>query len=433
MSGYKKKNRRERFMAIMACILAILMILPMVFLVLGNLGYAGAATTSQIQSQINDLRAKNKDLSGQKSKLKNELAALGAEKDKALDRKRLLEQQIAVLEEEIDNLEAQLDQYAALIAEKEVEVAENEAKERAQFELFCKQVRAMEEEGTVSYWSILLSAQSFTELLDRVEMVNNISDYNQKVCDQLQIARAALQQAKAQLEEAKAETEVLKAQQEEAKADLLGQKAEVQTVINDIKSNEKLTQQAIDELNAAAKAMDAEIAKKEKELQAAIEAARKSGGNAYQFDPGTGYYWPLPSNRVTVNSFFGPRSDPFTGKKSNHSGTDIGAPTGTEIYAAHGGVVLTSEMGSGSNWSYGNFVVISRGDGVTTLYAHMSKRAVKAGDTVSQGQLIGYVGTTGRSTGPHLHFEVLVNGTRQDALKYYPNVNWVNNTGFKYK
>lgn len=433
MSGYKKKNRRERFMAIMACILAILMILPMVFMVVSYWGSAGAATTSQLQSQINDLKSKNKDLSGQKSKLKNELAALGAEKDKALDRKRLLEQQISVLEEEIENLDAQLEQYAALIAEKEVEVAENEAKEQAQFELFCKQVRAMEEEGSVSYWAILLSAKSFTELLDRVEMVNNISDYNQKVCDQLQIARAALQAAKAQLEEAKAETEVLKAQQEEAKADLLNQKAEVQNVINDIKSNEKLTQQAIDELNAAAKAMDAEIAKKEKELQAAIEAARKKDGNAYQFDPGTGYYWPLPSNRVTVTSFFGPRSDPFTGKKSNHSGTDISAPTGTEVYAAHGGVVLTSEYGSGANWSYGNFIVISRGDGTTTLYAHMSKRAVKAGDTVSQGQLIGYVGTTGRSTGPHLHFEVRVNGTRQDALKYYPNVNWVNNTGFKYK
>ncbi len=423
-----KRSRRQRFMALLAAILALLMLLPMVVMVISYLPLADAATTGEIQSQINSLKAKNKDLSAQKGELKAQLSGIKAEKSAAMDRKYNLEQQIGVLQEEIDNLEAQLEQYAALIAEKEREVSENEARERSQFQLFCRQVRAMEEEGTVSYWAILLSAQSFSELLDRVEMVNDIADYNQKVCDQLQMARQALAEAKAQLETAKAETEAAQAQQEAAQAELKSQKAEVQSLIDEIKADEALTQKAIDELNAAAKAMDAEIAKKEKELQAAMEAARKKGSNSYQFDPGTGYYWPLPSNQVRVNSFFGPRKDPISGKRSNHSGTDIGAPGGTEIYAAHGGVVLTSE----SHWSYGNYVVVSRGDGITTLYAHMSRRAVKAGDTVSQGQVIGYVGSTGRSTGNHLHFEVRVNGTRKDALKYYPSVNWINNTGFPY-
>ncbi len=429
MRDYKKRTRRERLNALLACLLAVLLLLPMVFLVLGNLTAADAASTSQIQKEINDLQAKNKDLASQKSKLKDELAALGAEREKAVSRKGLLDQQIAVLEDEIENLQAQLDQYAALIAEKEREVAENQAREEAQFQLFRKQVRAMEEEGTVSYWAIILSAESFTDLLDRVEMVNDIADYNQKVCDQLQAARLALQESKAQLEAAKEETQAVKESQEAAKAEVESQKAEVQKLINEIKADEKLTQQSLDELNAAAKEMDAAIAKKEKELQAAIEAARQSGSNSYQFDPGSGFYWPLPANCVKINSFFGPRKDPISGKSSNHSGTDIGgAPVGTEIYAAHGGVVLTSE----SHWSYGNYVVVSRGDGITTLYAHMSKRAVKAGDVVRQGQVIGYVGTTGRSTGPHLHFEVRVNGVRQDALKYYPNIKWINNTGFPY-
>lgn len=426
------RSKRSRWTALIACVLAILMLLPMLVMILSYFPAAGAANTSQIQSQINALKEKNKGLSAQKSELKTELAGIKAEKSAAMDRKSALERQINVLRDEIGNLDQQLEQYALLIDQTQQEVEANEAKERSQFELFRRQVRAMEEEGTVSYWAIILSAHSFTELLDRVEMVNDIADYNQEVCDQLQIARAALQESKAQLEQAKADTEAAKAQQEAAKAELQSQEAEVQSLIDEIKADEKQTQQALDELNAAAKAMDAEIAKKEKELQAAIEAARQKGSNAYQFDPGSGYYWPLPSNRVTVNSFFGPRKDPISGKKSNHSGTDIGAPSGTEIYAAHGGVVLTSEYGKGSNWSYGNYVVISRGDGVTTLYAHMSSRAVKAGDTVSQGQLIGYVGTTGRSTGPHLHFEFRVNGTRKDALKYYPNVSWINNTGFPY-
>lgn len=429
MSAYHKKNRRQRFTALLACILALLMILPMVFMVLGNLGSAGAApSTAQIQSEIDALRAKNKDLAGQKSELKKELDALGAERDKATARKGLLDQQISVLEEEIENLDAQLAQYAALIEEKEREVAENEEKERAQFTLFCKQVRAMEEQGTVSYWEILLSAESFTDLLDRVEMVNNITDYNQKVCDQLVEAREALKAAKAQLEQAQAETQALRETQQAAKDELQSQQAEVQALINEIKADEKLTQQALDELNAAAKEMDAEIVKKEKELQAAIAAAQKSGSNSYQFDPGTGYYWPLPMSNVRVTSFFGPRTHPVTGQYSNHAGTDIGAAKGVEIYAAHGGVVLTSVH----QGTYGNYVVISRGDGVTTLYAHMSKRAVKEGDTVKQGQVIGYVGDTGRVTGPHLHFELRINGTRVDALKYYPNVNWINGTGFPY-
>lgn len=429
MSGERrKKNRRERLTALLACILALLMLLPMVIMVVSNLSLAGAASVSSIQSQINDLKSKNKDLTSQKNQLKSQLSGIQAEKSQAMNRRNNLEQQINLAQEEIDNLDAQLNQYAALIAEKEQEVADNEAREQAQFELFRRQCRAMEKEGKVTYWSILFSAASFSDLLDKVHTVNAIADYNDQVCNQLQIARAALKAAQADLETAQAETEETKAARQAAQSELESQKAEVQGLINEIAADEKEAKQALDALNAAAKQMDSEIAKKEKELQAAIAAANKSGSGQYQFDPGSGWYWPLPKERVSVNSFFGPRKDPITGKASNHSGTDIGAYTGTEIYAAHGGVVLTSEYHS----SYGNYVVLSRGDGITTLYAHMSKRAVKAGDVVSQGQVIGYVGTTGRSTGPHLHFEVRVNGTRQDALKYYPNVQWKNNTGFPY-
>ena len=430
MRDYKKRSRRQRLNALVACILAIMMILPIVIMAVTSPGSARAANTGQLQSEIDSLKSKNKNLAGQKAQLKEKLNALGAEKDAAVSRKNLLEQQIGLLEQEIENLDAQLLQYTALIEEKEREVAENEAKEQAQFELFCKQVRAMEEDGTVSYWAILLSAESFSDLLDRVEMVNNITDYNQKVCDQLVEARNALQAAKAELEQVQAETQELKEQQEAAKAELERQKSEVQGLINEIQANEKLAQQAIDKLEAEAKAMDAQIKKKEQELQAAIEAARQSGSNAYQFDPGSGYYWPLPSNRVTVTSFFGPRTHPITHKYSNHTGTDISAPSGTNIYAAHGGVVITSGYNAGG---YGNYVVISRGDGVSTLYAHMSKRAVSEGQVVKQGQVIGYVGSTGSSTAPHLHFEIRVNGTRYDVLKYYPNVNWINRTGFDYK
>ena len=428
-----KKNRRQRWVALLACILAVMLLLPMVMMVVTSLTTAGAASSSSIRQSINDLKSKNKDLDSQKAALNNELKSIQADKNKALSQKNVLEQQINVLQDSIQNLNDQITQYDLLIAEKEQEVAENQAREEEQFQRFCKQVRMMEEEGTVSYWSILFSAESFSDLLDRVSLVNDIAEYNQEVCDELEAARQALQEAKADLESAQTEVQEAKAEQEAARSELKAQENEVQSLINEIKADEAKTKSAIEDLNAAADAMDAEIAKKERELQAAIEEERRkaqANGTAsnYTFDPGTGFYWPLPSNRVTVTSFFGYRSDPFTGKSSNHYGTDITAPSGTEIYAAHGGVILTSAY----NGSYGNYVVVSRGDGTNTLYAHMSKRAVSVGQTVSQGQVIGYVGSTGRSTGPHLHFEVRVNGTRGDVLKYYPGLNWINHTGFNY-
>lgn len=428
MKNAPKRSRRQRLTALLACVLALLLLLPMVMTVVGSLSAMGASV-GDIQSKINALKGKNKDLASQRSNLKSELKSIQADKNEAVNKRKNLEQQINYLQEEIDNLTAQMEQYAALIVEKEQEVADNEAREAAQFALFQKQCRAMEKEGTVTYWSILFAADSFADLLDKVNTINAIADYNQGVCDQLQAAREALQQAKAELETAKVETEAAKAQRESAQTELEGQKREVQALIKEIAADEKATQAEIDKLDKAAKEQDAEIQRLDRELQKAIEEARRNASNQFQFDPGSGFYWPLPKERVSVTSFFGPRTHPITGKYHNHSGTDIGAYSGTEIYAAHGGIVLTSAYHS----SYGNYVVLSRGDGITTLYAHMSKRAVKVGDVVSQGQVIGYVGSTGSSTAPHLHFEVRVNGVRQDALKYYPNVKWKNNTGFPYE
>lgn len=429
-----KKNRRQRMVALLACLLALLLLLPMILMIVSNLPAAGAASSTSIRQSIDQLKNKNKDLESQKANLKNQLKSIQADKNEAISKKNVLEQQINVLQDSIQNLNDQIAQYDLLIAEKEREVEENQAEEERQFKRFCKQVRIMEEEGTVSYWSILFSADSFTDLLDRVSLVNDIADYNQKVCDELEAARLALQEARAELESAQAEAQEAKTEQESARSELQSQESEVKTLINEISADEAKAKAAIEDLNAAADAMDAEIAKKEKELEAAIaEERRRAEQNGtqskYAFDPGTGFYWPLPSNRVTITSFFGYRNDPFTGKSSNHYGTDISAPQGTEIYTAHGGIVLTSTYNS----SYGNYVVISRGDGTNTLYAHMTKRAVEVGQTVAQGQVIGYVGSTGRSTAPHLHFEVRVNGVRGDILKYYPGLNWINHTGYEYK
>lgn len=432
-----KKNRRQLMVAILAGLLALLMILPMVMMVFTNM--TAGASSKDIQKELDALKDKNKDLAGEQAELKKQIKAIQSDKNAALNKKDLLEGEIDVIRATIRNLDDQITVYGELIEGKRFQVADAQAKEEAQFERFCKQVRVMEESGTVSYWSILFAADSFTDLLERVSLVNDIAAYNQKVCDELEATQARLKSAQADLEASQQELEEAKAGQQAAQEELAAQEAEVDKLIGEISADEALAKKALDDLAAAADAADKEIAQKEKELEAAIaeerrkaEEQRKAGqtvtANKYQFDPGSGFYWPLPSDQVRVTSFFGPRSDPITGAYSNHTGTDIAAPKNTPIYAAHGGVVLTSVK----QGSYGNYVVLSRGDGVTTLYAHMNSRAVNVGDVVSQGQVIGYVGTTGRSTGNHLHLEVRVNGVRQDALRYYPNISWENHTGFSY-
>ena len=153
--------------------------------------------------------------------------------------------------------------------------------------------------------------------------------------------------------------------------------------------------------------MDNEIARKERELQAQLAA------QGVTIVSEKGFKW--PSYATTITSLFGSRTHPVTGRPNNHTGVDIAAAGGTDIWAAKSGVVLTSTYKS----SYGNYVVISHANGESTLYAHMSKRLVSEGDKVTQGQTIGLVGTTGSSTGNHLHLEVRLNGQRQDPLNYF--------------
>lgn len=163
------------------------------------------------------------------------------------------------------------------------------------------------------------------------------------------------------------------------------------------------------ELNKAARELDAQIKAKEREYADQIAKVKSESG----------FMWPLAGSYNKLSSLYGNRKHPTTGKYGKHSGIDIPAPSGTPIYAAKSGVVITAEKGTGAYWSYGNYVLIAHSDGTSTLYAHMSKLGCKKGQTVTQGNTIGYVGTTGRSTGNHLHFEIRKNGSRVDPINYF--------------
>ena len=357
------------------------------------------------QAEIDDLKDEAAELDSQRAELQAQLKAIQADKSKALEQKSLLEQQIDATQSEINNIQAQIQKYSELITQKEGELAEAEEQEQELYELFCERVRYMEEEGEVSYWSILFSSSDFSDLLDNFMMVEEVIDYDNSVMEELLALQEQIEADKAALETSKEEQEAAKAKQEAAKADLKDQEAQVDALIQEISGQEDQLEAAEAQLKAAANAMDAEIKRLEKEMAEQIANVPSESG----------FLWPLPSSWNTLSSLFGSRIHPITGKPNNHTGIDIPASKNTNIYAAKSGVVTTSTYNS----SYGNYVVVSHSDGTSTLYAHMNSRAVSKGETVSQGQVIGYVGTTGSSTGNHLHFEVRVNGNRVDPVNYF--------------
>lgn len=405
-------KHQKTIVAVLAGLMALLMVLPM----LANIvGLASAATTDELKNQINQLKNQSGDLAAQKKDLTRQLKSIQSDKNKAMEQKMLIERQVDVIRSEIATSDSLIAQYDTLIAEKEVELADAEAKEADQFDLFCERVRSMEEDGTVSYWSILFNASDFSDLLDRFTFVSEVMEYDNAVMDMLAAARQAVADAKTELETDRTEQKAVREEQVAQKAELVEKLSQADALVDEIAAKEDEYQHAIKELEAAAAEVDKLVAAKQAEYERLISSGKIT------IDAGSGFMWPL-SGYTTLSSLFGPRIHPVTGKPGNHTGIDIPAPKGTSILASRGGVVITSKMGSGNDWSYGNYVVISHGDGTSTLYAHMNSRAVKEGDVVKQGQTIGYVGTTGRSTGYHLHFEVRKNGSRVDPVDYFPSM-----------
>lgn len=359
------------------------------------------------QAEIDAMKEEANSLKQQQEEIQDQLDSLAADRENAMARKTLLEQQINATRAEINTIAAQIAKYDELIAQKQEELSQAEAEEQAQYELFCERVRYMEEQGEVSYWSILFSSKDFADLLDNAMMVEEIMDYDNQVMDQLIALREQIEQDKAELETARQKQQDAKAEQEAAQANLQAQESEVDALLSQISNQEDELEAREAQLRAASDAATAEIAAAERELAAQIANVPSESG----------FLWPLPG-RYNLSSLFGSRKHPITGKANNHTGIDIPASSGTSILAAKSGVVTTSTY----NNSYGNYVVVSHSDGTSTLYAHMVRRNCSKGDTVSQGQVIGYVGTTGSSTGNHLHFEVRVNGSRVDPINYFTDL-----------
>lgn len=369
---------------------------------------APAMAAKVTQADIDALKSDASDLEKQQKEIQSKLSALKNDKAAAVQKKSLLDDQISNTTSQISNTESQIADYNALIVQAEDDLADTQQREADQYALFCKRVREMEERGTVSYWSVLFKATSFSDLLGRLDIVNEIMDYDQGVIDDLQTLQGEIAEKKTGLEASKAELETAKASLVAQKRQLSVQRDEANKLVKEIEDNAAEYQTALNEIAAEEKRIEQQV----KQLQKQLEAQMAAEGKNYNTNPG-GYIWPVDSRYIT--STVGGRTSPGGVGSTNHKGTDIGRVGYTSpVYAAKAGTVLVAQKTN----SYGNYVVISHGTGNTTLYAHMSSIKVKVGDYVNQGQTIGITGSTGNSTGPHLHFEVVENGIRINPLSH---------------
>ncbi len=395
------------------------------------------------QAEIDDLQKKLDALEQQAQEQQDVINDLTSQKARFITRKLALDNKIEINRQMIELIGEQIEIYDEIIAEKQAELDKALEKETTQTELLRSRIRAMEENSTYSYASFIFDSSSVTELLSRIGDVNDIMHYDKTLEEEYMAAREDVESIKKSYEEARHEQELLQKELDTKQAELDAQVEAAYTMIADI---ETLSDDAQAEYDAIAE----EEAKAEETLQEAIRkrAAEQAkynqnnnsnnggGGNSGGSggDSGGGgssgggsatslsnLQWPVPSCTL-ITSRFGYRVAPTTGASTYHGGLDIGAGMGASIVAAGAGDVIYA----GANGGYGNCVMIDHGNGVVTVYAHMSSIGVSYGQYVTAGQYVGAVGSTGVSTGPHCHFEIRINGAQTDPAAYFSGLSYWN-------
>lgn len=369
-------------------------------------GLTGTDALAVSQSQIDALEEQRDALRAEREEMQAGIDELESQQADVLAQKAALDAQNEVYRQEIELVEEQVSIYTQLVEDKTREVEQATADENEQLATYRRHVRAMEENGRFTYLSILFGSSSLGELMSNLDMIGEIMEADQRSYDQYVAAREKSEQIQAEYETLLDELDVRQAELESERAELEAQIEEATQLIVDLEAQLETDRAAYEEQLAKEEALESEIQNMIAELE------RQEAANSIT-STGT-YIWPLPG--YSPGSAYGWRIHPIWGDMRFHAGEDIGAPSGTPILAADSGIAtVIPDNGNG----YGNYIMINHGGGRVTLYAHMSGFAVSNGASVTQGQTIGYVGSTGNSTGPHLHFEVRVNGATTDPKSYF--------------
>ena len=414
------KNKKF-WVSILAGLLAAVMLFGLIAGILPT--YVSAEKSSaEIKEEINQWKEQLKQNQSEVSKLEGQLSANMDKMEDVVNQKNVIDQQIFLLHQQVQNINQQITAYSELIADKQDELDAATVRWQELSNKYKERIRAMEEDGKLSYWSVLFKANSFSDFLDRLSMIDEIAAADQRRLEELNEAAVAVKNAKEGLESEKTALEESKKELEESSKKLEESKEESDALLKQLIATGEEYQKLLDE----AERKESETASTIDKLEYAYDAAKDreyrewlaqqkptAGGTGSNVVDGI--TWLMPINYTRFSSPFGWRIHPIYGDYRFHYGVDLSAPQGTPIYASRGGQVTTTAYEAGGA---GYYVSINHLDGYATRYLHMTHYIVSPGQYVAAGQVIGYCGSTGGSTGPHLHFSVYYNGTAVNPAQY---------------
>lgn len=374
---------------------------------------------SELKNSIEKKQQEIKDAQDQKKQLQSGLTDVKTIIDGLEQSKKDLAAYVTQLDANLTEIQAKISEIKEMISQKEIEITQTQseldaavAKEEAQYENMKVRIRSMYERGDDFYFEAILSARSFADMLNRVDYMEKVSASDRRMLEEFRTTREYVEVCKAQLEseqelleEAKRNVEVEEASLES----LISQKeAEIKAYEEDISNREQL----LKEYEAEIAAQDAEIKEMEKAAKALQTQLEQANGQKRTYDGGM-FAWPAPSY-TRISDDYGNRMHPTLKVQKFHNGVDMAAPGGSPILAAYNGTVVAASYSS----TMGNYIMIDHGDNLYTIYMHASALYVSQGAEVVKGQKIAAVGTTGRSTGNHLHFGVRLNGSYVSPWNY---------------
>ena len=393
----KRKKRQQLIISIIALIAAITFI---AISLIPTFISAKAATQAELEAKLQESKQKKEQAQQQQKDIQYK-------KDIAVSEVQQLDSEIEAIENEIETVNNQIYESEAAIDQKNTEIEQQKENIALYKDDFIARARIMYIRGPMSYLDVLFGANDFSDLLYKAQMIKKVTEYDQRILREMADAQAAIEAAKADIEDEKANQELTKQIKENTEAELESKRSEKETAIAQLNSDAEKAKALEDEADAEMEQFRNELAN-----MSSSGAASSSSSSTSVASYGS-MQWPAVASK-TITSPYGYRFHPIQKVNRFHSGIDIGAAYGTGIVAAESGTVIKAAWNGG----YGKCIVIDHGGGIYTLYGHCSQINVSVGQSVSRGEQIGLIGSTGNSTGPHLHFEVLINGSTTDPLSY---------------
>lgn len=437
--------KRKRIVSSLALLMALIMLISVLLSIIPV--FSSAADSGTIKNNISKLQTEAKELEKQKEELKKKIEANQGQTLSVIEKKTQLDQQIEITRLEIQNVNDQIREYTLLIAETQNKLDAGLQQQEELNAKYCARVRAMEENGSISYWSILFKANSFSNLLDRVTMIGEIAAADRRMLDQMKVNNGEIAALRLSIEADRASQQQKMAELEALNSTLASQRKEAEELILSLAQSRDALSVDFKQLEAEEEAVRVKMAEEQKRYQAALaeeeakrkaeeerkraeeearraeeerkrreEEAQKNNGNGSSYTGSTAgmFLSPLPKGSCWVTDAFGYRIHPIYGYYAMHKGVDLAANLGTPVYAIASGYVSISSYTSAN----GNYVSLAHSDGYGSIYCHLDSAVVKKDAYVKAGQLIGYVGSTGWATGPHLHFEIHKDGAAVNPMNY---------------